>query len=87
MKKIFKYPLHVTDHQAVPMPFNANIVSAGLDAYGQLCVWAIVETTAESKPVHIRIVGTGNPMPEVPMLFIDTVVMGSFVWHVFEEIK
>lgn len=85
--KIYKYPLVLTDQQSHPMPAGADILSAGLGANGQLCVWAMVNPNSGLRPRHLWIVGTGNPLPEVPLRFIGSVTIAPFVWHVFEELR
>ena len=48
-------------------------------------MWVLVDP---NKPIGERtfaIVGTGYPMPDdIPMTYLDTVQIRSFVWHVFE---
>lgn len=89
MKTIYKYLLPIVDKQNIEMTYGAEILSAGLDPQGRLSLWATADLDAPNYPTEreIRIVGTGNPMPGNPMRFIDTVVDGPFVWHVFEVTK
>jgi hypothetical protein len=89
MKTIWKYQLVLEDFQEIEMPKASRIISTGIDPMGDLCIWAEVftdfsEENKESKT--IAIVGTGNPMPIDPVLYIGTVPMGQFVWHVYEVI-
>jgi hypothetical protein len=84
MKKIFKYPLEIMDQQTVAFPDGAEILSAGLDAQGKLCIWARVDPEAKSLPRQVFIVGTGNPYPdEKNLVFIASVLQTPFVWHIF----
>ena len=89
-KTIYKYPLELTDVQTLEVPFGAKVLSTELQGH-QICVWAIVDlTTVEPGPTEnltIRIVGTGNPLPEkcIESKFLGTVTMPPFVWHVFLE--
>lgn len=82
--KIFKYPLEVTDHQSVQMVCGADILSVGVDSHGRLCAWAMVNPGQTKHARDIWIIGTGNPMPEVPLRFLGSVTMAPFVWHIFE---
>ena len=88
MKTIWKYPLEITGIQTIELPGHANILSVK-DQNGILTLWAELDT--EDKSLHsvdIYIVGTGNPITfetkymESPQYF-DSVIMGSFVWHVY----
>ena len=60
MKKIFKYPIEITDEQALILPLGAKILSAIVQR-DELVVYALVEPIVEfKKHVEIRIVGTGH---------------------------
>lgn len=83
MQAIYKYPIEIADTQYVEMPLGAQILSAQMQG-GQLCLWAKVEPD-EKKMLKRKILvfGTGHPMPMAHGAFVDTVQMGSLVWHVF----
>jgi hypothetical protein len=86
-KTIWKYVLQVTDHQVFMMPKGAEILSVANQG-GQLCLWAEVDPNAEYEERTFDIIGTGNPMYSdmgVSRLFIGTVLMPPFVWHVYER--
>ena len=89
MKKIFKYPLEITDTQFVELPLGAEILTAQIQG-DQLCLWAIVNTLpgAVKKNRRIEIIGTGNPMPTGELKYISTFQMmgGGLIFHVFENI-
>jgi len=89
MKKIFKYPLEITDTQFVELPLGAEILTTQMQG-NQLCLWAIVNTLPEAvkKNRRIEIIGTGNPMPIGDLKYISTFQMlgGGLVFHVFENI-
>ncbi len=85
VKTIFKYQLSTVDRQDVRMPMGARILTA-LVQNGVVCVWAEVDGVTEGmEPRTIWIVGTGNPMPGVALSYINSVMQGPFVWHVYEE--
>lgn len=81
---IYKYPIEITDEQTVTMPLDAGVLSCQVQG-GRLVLWAMVDTDRPSFPKTIYVFGTGNPVPEVRMRFIDTVQLNGLVWHVFEE--
>jgi hypothetical protein len=87
MKTIWKYPLNITDTQVVKMPQRANVLSAA-DQYGELCMWALVDTEHELEDRKVQIIGTGNPANlEGRWQFVASVQQSVFVWHVFVEEK
>ena len=94
MKQIWKFPLTITDEQVLQMPFDAELLSIGLQNIGlqnrQLCLWAAIEDSNDLEGRTIKIVGTGHPFSDRDynyMAFIGTVVAAPFVWHVFEKVK
>lgn len=84
MKTIYKFPIAITDDQAVLMPASADILSAQFQG-DTLCLWALLDTTEKKTARLIYIFGTGHPVPRrTDLRFIDTVQAGRLVWHVFE---
>lgn len=87
MKRIFKYPIRVTDEQRVMMPSGAKILSTGYDPLGQLCLWALVDAGRTSTARKVIIHGTGHPADDVAKGydFVGTVIGQKLelVWHVF----
>lgn len=81
--KIFKYPLELTDAQVLQLPAGAKPLHVD-DQQGQLCLWAAVDPSRETKPYAVAIVGTGHDLPDVLAIkHLGSVQQGSFVWHVF----
>lgn len=87
MTKIHKYELEITDHQTLSMPLGATILSVDQQA-GTLYLWAEVDPTNPKSDRHFDVIGTGNPISTKAACrrFVGTVVIGAFVWHVFERI-
>ena len=85
---IWKFPLQITDRQWVSVPGGSKILSAD-NQHGVLCLWAMVNPESNTRVQRkIAIIGTGNPMPQdEAMEFIGTVILGVFVWHVFEVLE
>jgi len=81
---IWKFPLDVEDRQIVQLPVGAEILSVQTQ-HEIPCLWAACDTDAEWEGVTIIIHGTGHPMFDVPMQFIDTFQMkgGALVFHAF----
>lgn len=85
MKTIWKYVLKKREIQSVFMPKGAEILSAQAQ-HQTTCIWVLVDTAAEPTERKIAIYGTGNPCPDDPGEFIDTVQFfdGELVFHIFE---
>lgn len=90
-KQIWKYVLEVTDEQIVAMPEGAQILKhAECIADRQrhvITIWAVipdrgVETVMRQR--FLRIIGTGNALPEQLGEHVATVRDGTFIWHVFD---
>ena len=91
MKKIYKYPLEMTDTQFVYLSLGAEILTVQMQG-NQLCLWAMVNTLPDAikKNRRIEIVGTGNSVPIGDLKYISTFQMfqdwGTLTYHVFENI-
>jgi len=85
MKRIFKFPLQITDIQKINMPKDSTILTVQVQK-GTPCLWALVDTDKEAEERFIRIIGTGHPVPENILRYIGTfqVLEGTFIGHVFE---
>ncbi len=95
IQKVYKYPLAWDDRQEIMLPRGAQVlridVPAELYRTGTLpglFLWALVNPDAETAPRTIRIAGTGHPIDDSPLEYIDTVMLdgGSLVFHVFEVV-
>lgn len=91
-KVIYKYKLEITDYQKIYLPIGSKILSVA-NQREQLCLWALVDPDANfgEHLHHVEIIGTGNPIPPVyqgmERVFLGTVVIEPFVWHVFEQVE
>lgn len=63
MRMIYKYPLKIADSQLVDLPADAYVLKVD-EQSGELFVWALVDTEAQTEKREFRIVGTGNPVPD-----------------------
>jgi len=83
MRTIYKYILEEHDTNVIQMPELATILKVERQQ-DQICMWAEVDTTRPLTPYTFRIFGTGNSHPEDEMMtYLNTVIMGYFVWHVY----
>lgn len=86
MRKIFKYPLEITDHQTVKIKSPAVLLSVtGID--DGIIMYAIVDDLEYGIPVDVMIIGTGNAIKDDidNYKFLGTVNLmnGREIWHVF----
>jgi len=80
MKKIFKY--QIPNEGLMNIPVGAKILKAG-HQFDHYYVWAEVGPDANTCQKHFRVCATGEEIPDGGT-YIDTVFVGSFVWHVYE---
>ena len=85
MKTIWKFPLTYRNRFSLSMPVGAEVISAGLDPQGALCIWAIVDPDASKESREVRIIGTGGQVPSSELLgnFVGTVCADPYMWHIF----
>lgn len=86
MKRIFKYTLQITDFQKISVPKDSTILTVQMQREIP-CLWVLVDTEKEYEDRFIRIIGTGNPVPEGIIRYIgtfQTLEDNWFVGHVFE---
>lgn len=84
--KILKYQLEITNRQEIEMAAGSKVIKAGVDPDGKLCVWVLVPKllTPRHTQTEIFIRGTGHEFEMDEYVdYIDSVVHGRFVWHVF----
>jgi hypothetical protein len=86
VKTIYKYTLAHVPQQDLPMPKDAEILSAQMQGR-HICIWAMVEPQNDPAPRTIAVYGTGMFIEGEPGKHIATIQdNGSFVWHVYERI-
>ena len=72
----------------VEMPKNANILSCGVDADNNLCIWAAVDSNAEKVNRTIYMAWTGTNIDSFyngEVSFVGTVKQANFIWHIFAK--
>lgn len=88
--RIYKYPLKIVENQAISLPRGSQILSVA-GQQGSLCLWAQVPVDDDGHAHDyenrtIEIVRTGESISLLGLKFIGTVIMKSYVWHVFEKV-
>jgi len=87
MKRIWKYPIPITDDQIVlAMPKEAKILALQTQR-GAAMIWVLVDPQVAHTDRFFRVYGTGHDMPDVPGIYVGTWQMlgGALVFHLFEE--
>lgn len=82
MKTIWKYKLKLQHEVIVQLPDGAEILHAGMQD-GNICLWAMTNTNVPEEEHLFKIFATGEPMEDNPVKYIGTVLINSYVFHVF----
>ena len=91
MTVIYKYDITelLVLGNEINIPCSAKFLSIQLDTKNDhMCMWYMVEPNNPSKPLKIRVFGTGHELPYHidDMTYRGTVINSlGLVWHVFEE--
>lgn len=85
MERIYKYKLDIIDNQILRIPKGGVILSCQIQK-DDMFLWVKINDSEIEVDRQIKIIGTGNPIDETRLIFIDTVQMmgGDIVFHVFE---
>ena len=89
MRRIFKYALKIEEYQQLSMQKGAHILAVMVQD-GRLYLWADVNDAEGLCTRNFAVRGTGHPFPEIPsttQLYVGSVIMGHFVWHVYELVR
>lgn len=79
---IHKFPVSYGSNKILARQ-RCKVLSAGLDIQGQLCVWVLLDPTADEYVFTVAVVFTGETFYPTKDSFIGTVVDGRYVYHVF----
>jgi hypothetical protein len=91
MTALYKYVLSSSGLTTVAMPPGARVVAAQAQVtdpagWTDIVVWAEVDPTAPSTETRaFRVFGTGHGFDAENLTYIDTVQIGSYVYHVYEQ--
>lgn len=82
MRVIYKYPLTWDNTQILKLPAGSQIVSVQ-PQNGKITVWASVDTSVkELAEYRIKVYMTGQRIEDASLIFLNTCVIGDFVFHV-----
>jgi len=88
MKRIFKYNLMITDKQGIYLSLHAKILCVK-EQHNNIVIYVEIDTLVRGEEyVEFIIVGTGHPIPDLNLEYIDTLMMedGALVWHVYKQL-
>lgn len=91
-KTIWRYELPIQDIVELTMPIGAQVLAVQKrDEYRKrIDLWALGSPDLKAfEKRTFRVIGTGNPVPAVPLRYVGTVQIeyGTLVFHVFEEVR
>ncbi len=82
MKTIWKFPLKLVDIQDIKLPIESQFLSC-INQDDMATLYFIVNPELPKTRLEIFIYGTGNPAYPEDKIFLGTVSIGHFVWHIF----
>lgn len=83
MKKIFKYELETIGNiQILELPEDFKYLWAS-EQLGKLVVWGEVTPEARKMIFNFLIVPTGGDVPDNRFTYMDTILFGPFVFHIY----
>lgn len=86
MKKVvYKYGVETTGEFTVNLPLGAEILTVQIQSEIPF-MWALVDPDAKQEPRRFRLVGTGHPINNGALTYIDTFQLqgGRLIFHLFE---
>ena len=85
MKIIWKYVLQ--PECKLEIPKGAELLSVH-EQGEDICLWVLVDPTAEKEVRRFRGFGTGHDIPDMTLKFVGTAHLhgGGLVFHVFEQV-
>lgn len=86
MKKVWKYQLKNYKFQKLEIPEGAFFLN-GIVQDDVITLYYLVDETQPVNDFAFHIIPTGGSIPDNQLLYLDTFVIGSFVWHVFTDLK
>lgn len=86
MATIFKYEV-LPGLNTISIPQSSRILSAGAQN-NSVFIWVLTTNNTQTEAKHVFVSGTGHPIENElaeQLNFINTVIVGEFVWHVFQR--
>lgn len=85
MRTVYKWPVDPNDEITLNIPKGAEILTFQMQD-DVPTLWALVDPEAETEQRHFQLAGTGHPIDEAEVGYIDSIQMmgGQPVFHLFE---
>lgn len=84
MRTIWKYPVK-SCLATIDLPDGAQIVRFDAQGFGELFIWAVVDTEAPKVPRYFQVVMTGEEIGFEYNRYIGTCFNRALVYHLFEN--
>lgn len=86
MKVIYKQVLEIKSSQEIEIPRYSTILTVQCQN-GNLCLWYLCSPKEEKEKIKIYIFGTGHPIDNYTLIYINTVLSThcALVLHIFRE--
>lgn len=84
MRTIYKYPL-IVGFNGISLPLEAEVVHIA-EQNGQLQMWVEQADCGQLSQRQFNVYGTGHYIYNDNEMHLATVIVGDFVWHVYENI-
>lgn len=84
MKIVHRADLAFSDRQEILLPKEFEVIAVGLSPNGHPSLWAEVDPEDEVGLVTLRVIGTGDELPD-KRKHLGSFANGPFMWHVYSE--
>ena len=84
MRIVYKYPINL-GHNNITLPLESEIIHVG-EQYGQLHLWVEQYFNRPFVQREFNVYATGQHIYNNNEMHVSTVMVGDFVWHVYENI-
>ncbi len=85
MMVIYKYTLQLADTSQLNLPLGAEVLCVKQQGR-KFSLWIKCDPAAPAETRTFHVVGTGHDVPDGAE-YIDTILDGAYVWHIFEGKK
>lgn len=88
MRTVYKYTLDLANRVSIELPKGAEILHFN-NQNENPTIWCLVEPNEKTEERKFRLTGTGHPIEENNLKYIDTAYFkdGALVFHLFEELS
>lgn len=84
MKTIYKYEIYGFNSQIINMPIDSKVLHVGAQNE-RIFIWVEIEDSKKCEARVFSAFGTGQELLGEDNVFIGTVLIPPFVWHIYER--